>query len=71
MTSEVGMYLFRAANVWWRCAQYYVIDSCVYMWYMFVFMSVVVTVCGNVCCLADIVEDSVFLALECLCRGCD
>ena len=29
--SEVGKYLFRAANVWWRCTQ-------------FVFMSVVVTV---------------------------
>ena len=48
----------------------------VYMWCMFV----VVTmwgVCGNVCCVADIVENSVFLTLECwkyavcLCRGCD
>ena len=40
-------YLFRAANVWWRCAQYFVIcleaiDVCI--WRMFVFMSVVVTV---------------------------
>ena len=26
--SEVGKYLFRAANVWWRCAQYFVIASC-------------------------------------------
>ena len=34
--SEAGKYLFRAANVWWRCAQY------------FVFMSVVVTVWGSV-----------------------
>ena len=25
---EAGKYLFRAANVWWRCAQYFVIDSC-------------------------------------------
>ena len=22
--SEAGKYLFRAANVWWRCAQYFV-----------------------------------------------
>ena len=27
-TSEVGKSLFRAANVWWRCAQYFVIASC-------------------------------------------
>ena len=27
-TSEAGTYLFRAANVWWRCAQYFVIVSC-------------------------------------------
>ena len=26
--SEAGKYLFRAANVWWRCAQYFVIASC-------------------------------------------
>ena len=25
---EVGTYLFKAANVWWRCAQYLVIASC-------------------------------------------
>ena len=25
---EAGKYLFRAANVWWRCAQYFVIASC-------------------------------------------
>ena len=53
-TSEAGKYLFRAANVWWRCAQYFVIASCGWMhsietidvciWRMFVFMSVVVTV---------------------------
>ena len=24
-TMEAGKYLFRAANVWWRCAQYFVI----------------------------------------------
>ena len=23
-----GKYLFRAAYVWWRCAQYFVIASC-------------------------------------------
>ena len=27
-TSEAEKYLFRAANVWWRCAQYFVISSC-------------------------------------------
>ena len=26
--AEAGKYLFRAANVWWRCAQYFVIASC-------------------------------------------
>ena len=26
--SEAGRYLFRAANVWWRCAHYFVIVSC-------------------------------------------
>ena len=25
---EAGKPLFRAANVWWRCAQYFVIASC-------------------------------------------
>ena len=27
-TSEAGKYLFRAANVWWKCVQYFVIASC-------------------------------------------
>ena len=27
-TSEAGKSLFRATNVWWRCAQYFVIASC-------------------------------------------
>ena len=27
VTSEVGKYFFRAASVWWRCAQYFVIAS--------------------------------------------
>ena len=26
-TSEARKYLFRAANVWWRCAQYFVIGG--------------------------------------------
>ena len=55
-TSEVGKYLFRAVNVWWRCAQYFVIASCgkmhidnicMYMAHV-CFMSVVVTVWGSV-----------------------
>ena len=34
-------------------------------------------VCGNVCCVAAVVEDIVFFSLEvlkyvvCLCKGCD
>ena len=43
-----------------RCLE--TIDVCI--WHMFVFMSVVVTG-GNVCCVAAIVKNSVFLALEC------
>ena len=55
-TGEAGKSLFRAANVWWRCAQYLLlplvarcletIDVCI--WRMFVFVSVVVTVWGSV-----------------------
>ena len=46
-----------------RCIE--TIDVCI--WHMFVFMSVVVVVCGfgvcgNVCCVAAVVKDSVFLA---------
>ena len=46
--SEAGKYLFRAANMWWRCAQYlYFVARCletldVCIWRMFIFMSVVV-----------------------------
>ena len=47
------------------CAVFYycleTIDVCI--WCMFVFMSVVVTVlgvCGNVCCVAAVVKNSVF-----------
>ena len=38
--------------------------------YMFVFMSVVVTVwgvCGNVCCVAAVVKNSVFFSLGVCC----
>ena len=27
-TSDARKYIFRAANVWWRCAQQFVISSC-------------------------------------------
>ena len=49
------------------------IDVCI--WRMFVFMSV--KVCGNVCCVEAVIENSVFFSLGvlkyvvCLCRGCD
>ena len=26
--TEAGKYIFRAANVWWRCADYFIIASC-------------------------------------------
>ena len=26
--SDAAEYLFRAANVWWKCAQYFVFASC-------------------------------------------
>ena len=65
-TSEVGKTLFRAADVWWRCAQYFVIASCGYMprdnrcVYMvhvrlYVYCGDCVGVCGNVCCVAAVV----------------
>ena len=45
-----------------RCLE--TIDVCI--WRMFVFMSVVeIVVCGNVCCVAAVVKNSIFLALEC------
>ena len=59
-----------------RCLE--TIDVCI--WRMFVFMSVVVIVwgivCGNVCCVAAVVKDSVFFSLGvlkyavCLCKWC-
>ena len=51
-----------------RCLE--TIDVC--MWRMFVFVSVVVTVwvCGNVCCVATVVENSVFrIRMLCVCVG--
>ena len=53
-TSEAGKYLFSAANVWWSCAQYFVMHLvaretiAVCIWHLFVFMSVVVIVLGSV-----------------------
>ena len=76
-TSEAGKNLFRAANVWWRCAQYFVIASCGYMprdnrcMHManacfYVYCSDCVGVCGIVCCVAAVGKKSrIFLALEC------
>ena len=75
-TSDEGKYLVRAANVGWRFAQFlllplvtrclYTLDVCI-LWNMFVFYVCCdcVGVCGNVCWVAAIVEDSVFLVLEC------
>ena len=65
--SEAGKYLFKNANVGWRCAQYFVSASC----------SDCVGVCRNVCCVETVVKDSVFSSLAvlkyvvCLCKGCD
>ena len=42
-----------------RCLE--TIDVCI--WRMFVFMSVVVPVWGNVCCVAAVVKYSVFFSL--------
>ena len=55
----IYLYLFRVANVWWRCAQYFGIASCGYMprdnrcMYMthaclYVCCTDSVDVCGNV-----------------------
>ena len=55
-----------------RCLE--TIDVCI--WRMFVFMSVVVGFCGNVCCVAVVVKNRFFSLgvlkyVVCLCRGCD
>ena len=70
-TSDAWKYLFRAANVWWRYAQYLLlplvarwleaIDVCI--WRFYVCCSDCVGVCVNVFCAAGVVKDSV-LALE-------
>ena len=68
--SEAGKFLFRAANVCWRCAQYFVIASCgkmprdnrcLYMVHVCfdVCCSDRVGVCGNVCYVAAVVKNSV------------
>ena len=36
------------------------IETKMFVWHMLAFMPVVVGVCGNVCCLSDVVKDSVF-----------
>ena len=85
MTSEAGKSLFRAANVWWRCAQYFVIASCGQMprdnrcMYIAHVCSCVccsdyVGVCGNVYCVAAVVKDCVFCLgvlkyVVCMCKG--
>ena len=74
-TGHAGKYLFRAANMWWRCAQYFGIASfglmardniCMYMVHVcfYACSSDCVRVCGNVCCVAVVIKNSV-LALEC------
>ena len=51
------------------------IDVCI--WRMFGFMSIVVPVCGNICCVAAVVGDSGVLShgvlkyVVCLCMRCD
>ena len=80
-TSGTGKYLVRAANVWWRCAQYFVIASCGWMprynisMYMahvcfYVCFSDCVGVCGNVGCVASDFK-MVLKYVVCLCSGCD
>ena len=70
MTSDAGKYLLRAANMWWRCTQYFVIafcgkmprdNRCMYMAHVcfYVCCSDWVGVCGNVCCVAAVVKDNV------------
>ena len=66
---------FRDANVWWRCAQYFVIASrgqvhrdniCVYMVYVcfYVCCSDYVGICGNVCCVAGVKIQNIFLTAQ-------
>ena len=55
-----GKYLFRAANVWLTCAQYFVNASCMYIAHVCFYICCrdCVGVCGNVCCVAAVVKDS-------------
>ena len=63
------------------CAQYFVIASCdlmprdnrcIYIYiYIYVCFYVCCSDCVNVCCVAAVVKNSGFGALECLCSGCD
>ena len=54
-------------------------NRCMYMAHVcfYIFCSVCVGVCGNVCCVAAVVTDSELLSLGvlkyvvCLCKGCD
>ena len=67
--SEAGKGLFRAVNVWWSCAQYFLLTSgnrCIYMAHVcfYIRCSDCVGDCDNVCCVAGILKDSVFKALE-------
>ena len=58
-----------------RCLE--TIDVCIWRMFFYVCCNDCVGVCGNVCCVAAVVEHSVFLSLGvlkyvvCLCRGCD
>ena len=46
-----------------RCLE--TIDVCIWRMFFYVCCSDCVGVCGNVCCVAAVVKNSVFLALEC------
>ena len=54
-------------------------NRCIYLAHVcfYVYCSDCVGVCGNVCCVAAVVEDSAFFSLGvlkyvvCLCNGCD
>ena len=48
-------------------------NRCMYMAHVcfYVCCSDCVAVCGNVCCVAAVVETTVLKSVVCLCRGCD
>ena len=74
-TSEAGKYLFRAVmcgegvrRIWLLSivTRYLeAIDVCIWCMLFYVCCSDCVGFCGKVCCVAAVVEDSIFLALEC------